>query len=71
MTREEIREARQMLEAERRVVLEELTRKQAPERRRLQEACDKLGHSWRFTHIGPVGGAWHACPSCGATKFEA
>lgn len=32
--------------------------------RALQEECGGAGHSWRFTHVGPLGNPWFTCTAC-------
>ncbi|WP_129448159.1 hypothetical protein [Methylibium sp. Pch-M] len=36
--------------------------------RELQEGCGRLGHKWRFTHLGPLGSPWYCCGVCHASE---
>jgi hypothetical protein len=36
----------------------------------IKELCEKEGHNFRFTEIGPLGHAWFHCTKCGTSKVE-
>lgn len=36
----------------------------------LREECGAIGHTFKFTDVGPVGHAWYHCTSCGASRVE-
>ena len=36
----------------------------------IREECGKLGHNFRFSHLGPLGNPWSYCTYCGASKVE-
>ena len=37
----------------------------------LQNECkETTGHNLKFSHVGPVGGLWFYCNSCGASEFK-
>jgi hypothetical protein len=36
----------------------------------LMELCEKEGHNFKFTNLGPLGHAWFHCSKCGKSKVE-
>ena len=71
----DIAEAVCKVEQQRREAMRELMRDfeknyYYPKLKTLREACDKLGHKWAFTHLGPLGDPWFSCLVCRAAKCE-
>jgi hypothetical protein len=72
-THSEIADAVRGVEKERRDAMRELMRDfdksyYYPNLKDMREACGRLGHKWRFTHLGPLGDPWFCCGVCHATE---
>jgi len=72
-THREISDAVHGLEKERREAMRELMRDfdehyYRPNIKDAREACGRIGHAWRFTHLGPLGDPWFCCGVCHATE---
>ncbi len=39
-------------------------------RKALMDDCEKEGHNFKFTDIGPLGHIWSHCSKCGKSKVE-
>ena len=72
-THSEIADAVRGIEKERRDAMRELMRDfeqdyYYPNLKDMQEACGRLGHKWRFTHLGPLSDPWFSCGVCHASE---
>ena len=39
--------------------------------KQLREDCERLtGHTFRFSHLGPLGDPWSYCTHCGTSKVD-
>jgi hypothetical protein len=36
----------------------------------LRDLCEKEGHNFKFTGLGPIGHVWFHCSKCGTSKVE-
>lgn len=74
MTHDEIYARSRAIDKERRdavsQLVESLAQKHKAERKELMDACEAIGHKWRFTHLGPTGVAWSICTICNKSKTE-
>lgn len=39
-----------------------------PALKALRQRCSAIGHTWHFTHTGPLGDPWFSCNTCGASE---
>jgi hypothetical protein len=72
-THSEIADAVRGIEKERRNAMRELMRDfdegyYCPNLKAMREACGRLGHKWRFTHLGPLRDPWFGCGVCHAME---
>lgn len=72
-TRIDIANAVRGIEKERREAMSALMRDfddnyYYPNLKVMHEACAKIGHRWRFTHLGPLGDPWFRCGTCYASE---
>jgi hypothetical protein len=72
-THDEIADAVREIEKARRDIMRERMRDfdhgyYYPNLKDMREACGRLGHKWRFTHLGPLGDPWFCCDVCHVTK---
>ena len=71
-THSEIADAVRGIEKERRDAMRELMRDfdqdYYPNLKGLREACARIGHKWRFTHLGPLSDPWFSCGVCHASE---
>ena len=69
----EIADAVRGIEKERRDAMRELMRDfdhsyYYPNLKDMREACARIGHKWRFTHLCPLSYPWFACGVCHASE---
>jgi hypothetical protein len=71
----EIFEERRRIDKERRELIEKLLEPYIEDFRKrtveLMKKCEETtGHKFNFSHLGPLGHAWHYCNYCGKSKVE-
>lgn len=68
-THEQIAKAIRIIEKERRTAMEDAMRDfdenyYIPNVKEIRDACDAIGHEWRFSHYGPMHDPWFMCDAC-------
>lgn len=73
VTHREIADAVRGIEKERRDAMRALMRDfdqsyYYPNLKDMRAACARIGHNWRFTHLGPLSDPWFSCCVCHASE---
>lgn len=74
MEKQSVSYRRKLLDKERReaqcVLMAEYDKVHYAKVRELQQECEKEGHKWSFSHLGPLNNPWFYCGKCGLSRVE-